>query len=530
MRHALTRHRLGGVLPVASRLWPVTPMFLLAVAGVGAADGDARLADAVQRQNAAAVRTLLEARADVNLPQGDGATALHWAAHWDDRDTAALLLKAGANVNAATDQGITALMQAALNGSTAMADTLLKAGANPNLAGAVGETALMTAAQTGNVELVRLLLARGSDVKAVESFRGQTALMRAVAENHVEVANALLKSGADVGTKSKHGFTALMFAAQQGNLDATRLLVEAGANVNDTAPDGIAGDTNARVVFKPDTAAGVLLVAVDSAPERETALRLRGGDTGAGDGSLDRTHQAHEAVALYLLDHGADPNQSGAGRTPLHAAVQRVMPNLVKALLARGANVNARTERAMPLVSRSLGEGPLVGATPFWMAAFYNDLDTMRALAAAGADTKMASTDGTTPLMAAAGVNFTEGQDNYGRRWFRPDVVILQERALEAARLCLEFGNDVNAVNAEGVTALHGAAFLGGTDMVPLLVKHGANLNAVNKRGQTAWSITQGEYRVGSFISHKETGDVLQKLGADITLGRLDAPVGPRQR
>src|SRR6185436_19125899 len=178
----------------------------------------------------------------------------------------------------------------------------------------VGETALMTAAQTGNVELVRLLLARGSDVKAVESFRGQTALMRAVAENHVEVANALLKSGADVGTKSKHGFTALMFAAQQGNLTATRLLVEAGANVNDTAPDGIAGDTNARVVFKPDTAAGPLLVAIDSAPEREAALRLRGDDTGAGDGALDRAHRAHEAVALYLLDHGADPNQSGAGR------------------------------------------------------------------------------------------------------------------------------------------------------------------------------------------------------------------------
>ena len=126
------------------------------------------------------------------------------------------------------------------------------------------------------------------------------------------VAQALLKNGADVGARSKHGFTALMFAAQQGKLDATRLLVEAGANVNDTAPDGIAGDTNSRVVFKPDTAAGVLLVAIDSAPEREAALRIRGGDTGAGGGALDRTHQAHEAVALYLLDHGADPNQSGA--------------------------------------------------------------------------------------------------------------------------------------------------------------------------------------------------------------------------
>jgi ankyrin repeat protein len=488
------------------------------------------LADAVQQQNAAAVRVLLEARADVNLPQGDGATALHWTAHWDDRETAALLLRAGANVNAVTDQGITPLMQAALNGSTAFADTLLKAGANPNLASSVGETALMTAAGTGNVELVRLLLAHGADVTAVESSRGQTALMRAVAENHVGVAQALIKSGADVGTRSKHGFTALMFAAQQGNLDATRLLIEAGAHVNDTAPDGIAGDTNSRVVFRPDTAAGALLVAIDSAPEREAALRLRGGDTGAGDGARDRMHQAHEAVALYLLDHGADPNQSGAGRTPVHAAVQRVMPSLVKALEARGANPNARTERAMPLVSRSLGEGPLVGATPFWMAAFYNDLDTMRALAAAGADTKMASKDGTTPLMVAAGINFTEGQDKYGRRWFRPDFVILQERALEAARLCLELGHDVNAANDEGQTALHGAAFLGGTEMVPLLVKHGAKLNPVNKRGQTPWSITQGDYHAVSYISHKETGDVLKQLGADTTVGLLDAPVGPRQR
>ena len=508
----------------------VSMSLLLALASLAAADGSPRLADAVQQQNAAAVRVLLQERVDVNQPQGDGATALHWAAHWDDRDTAALLLKAGANVNAITDQGITPLMQAALNGSTAFVDTLLKAGANPNLASAVGETALMTAAQTGNVELVRLLLAHGADVKAVESFRGQTALMRAVAENHIDVASVLIRSGAAVGTRSKHGFTALMFAAQQGNLDATRLLIEAGANVNDTAPDGIAGDTNARVVFKPDTAAGALLVAIDSAPEREAALRLRGSDTGAGDGALDRMHQAHEAVALYLLDHGADPNQNGAGRTPLHAAVQRVMPNLVKALIARGVNLDAKTERAMPLVSRSLGEGPLVGATPFWMAAFYNDLDMMRTLAAAGADTRMASKDGTTPLMAAAGVNFAEGQDKYGRRWFRPDVVILQERALEAAKLCLELGNDVNAVNDEGETALHGTAFLGGTQMAPLLVSHGAKLDAVNKRGQTAWSITQGDYHNGAFISHKETGEVLQKLGADLTVGLLNAPVGPNQR
>ena len=155
---------------------------LLALAGSPRLTAAPGWRDAVQQQNAAAVRVLLQQRADVNRPQGDGATALHWAAHWDDRETAALLLKAGANVNAATDQGITPLMQAALNGSTAFVDTLLKAGANPNLASAVGETALMTAAQTGNVELVRLLLAHGADVKAVESFRGQTALMRAVAE------------------------------------------------------------------------------------------------------------------------------------------------------------------------------------------------------------------------------------------------------------------------------------------------------------------------------------------------------------
>jgi len=154
----------------------------------------------------------------------------------------------------------------------------------------------------------------------------------------------------------------------------------------------------------------------------------------------------------------------------------------------------------------------------------------MRALAAAGADTRMASKDGTTPLMAAAGINFTEGQDKYGRRWFRPDFAILQERALESASLCLELGNDVNAANDEGQTALHGAAFLGGTQMVPLLVAHGAHLNAVNKRGQTPWSITQGDYHAVSFISHKETGDLLEKLGADTTVGLLNAPVGPRQR
>ena len=445
------------------------------------------------------VRASLSAGADVNERYGDGTTALHWAAHRDDADLVAVLIAAGADVNAADDHGVTALSLACLNGSTEIVETLLAAGADPDAARVSGETPLMTAAQVGNVDVARALLAAGADPNATESTLEQTALMRAVAENHIPIAQVLIETGASVSARSKNNFTALLFAAQQGNVDAARLLLAAGADVNESAPDGIGGNTNARTRFVPDTDAAALLVAIDS---------------------------GHADMARFLLERGADVNHAGAGRTALHATVQRAMPDLAVALLERGADPNARLERRLPFVSRRItlnnGLAPSnIGATPFFLASSFGDLEMMQILLDGGADPMQRTDDGTTALMVAAGVDYVQGQDKYGRRVFNDDVP-LQQLALDTVRflLDLELGFDINATNRYKQTPLHGAVYLGGTALVSFLVEHGANINAVNARGQTPWLIAaEGEYRSGSFNTKPQTAEALVRLGADTTLG-----------
>lgn len=270
---------------------------------------------------------------------------MHWAAHWDDGATAGALIRAGAKVNASDDEGVTPLSLACLNASAPMVEMLLKAGANPNMAQTSGETPLMVASLTGNAAVVKLLLDHGADVNAIESALNQTALMRAVAENHLPVMRLLIDAHASVTARSKNRFTPLLFSAQQGNIESARMLLAAGADVNETAPDGIAGDTNSRLMFKPGTEAGALLVSIDN---------------------------GHEAMARFLVENGADVKQHDAGRTPLHSAVQRETPELATLLLTKGADPNAKLERPMPLLSRYIGQQAGVdtnpiGATPFWL-------------------------------------------------------------------------------------------------------------------------------------------------------------------
>lgn len=473
-------------------------MILTGTAQAQPSPNELALIEAAKDADTVAVRQLLAASADVNGRYGDGTTALHWASHRDSTQLVLLLLEAGAAVNALDDHGTTPLALACLNGSLSVVRTLLEHGADPNLARTSGETPLMTAARVGNVDVVRHLLEAGADPNATETTLGQTALMLATAENHTPVVRVLLEVGGSVSARSTNRFTPLLFAAQQGNIDAARLLLAAGADVNESAPEGIGGNTNARTRFVADTDAAALLVAIDS---------------------------EHREMALFLLDRGADPNHAGAGRTALHAAVQRHMPDVAAALLSRGADPNPRLERRLPFVSRRISQDngltpSNIGATPFFLASSFGDMESMRILIGAGADPLLRTNDGTTALMVAAGADYVDGADKYGRRWFG-DNLPLRESALRTITYLLDLGLDLNATNDYDQTTLHAAVYLGGTTLVPFLVERGANINAVNARGQTPWMIAaQGEYRSGSFYTQKETGEVLRQLGADTTLGK----------
>lgn len=485
--------------------------FLLSMCSVAAA-ADLRLVDAVQRQDRTAVRALLKERVDVNTPQPDGATALAWAAHWDDLETADMLIRAGADVDAANDYGVTALALACANGSAAMAEKLLAAGANPNTARSTGETPLMTAAHTGNEQLVKALLARGAAANGNNTASKQTALMFAIAESHASITRLLVEAGADVRARSAGGFTPLLFAARHGDVASARTLLAAGADVDEAAPDG------------------------------NTALVVA-------------TASGREGLALLLLESGANPNADGAGYTALHAAVPEDAQTVVKALLARGASPNARLRNAPPRIfgpargagsevaaavpaaavlsappaggsggaaaaARS-GSDSLKGATPFWLAARSVNVDILRALADGGADPSLTTDNGTTPLMAAAGLTQVQGPrarrgdvSQFYSNWGESD-------SLDSVRFLIQLGADVNATNHSRQTALHGAAYMGGNPIIQLLVEQGARLNPQDAQGQTPFRIAEAHLNVASqgVSEWPKTAALLRQLGADTALG-----------
>ena len=465
---------------------------LLSVAGIAAPGDDLRLAEAAQKQDQAAVRSLLNEHVDVNATQADGSTALSWAAHWDDLETADLLIRAGASLHAANDFGVTPLSQACSNGSSAMVGKLLNAGANPNAALRTGETPLMKCARTGNADAVKSLLTHGADINAKESRRGQTALMWAVAEKHPEVVRALIEHRADIHAHSNSGFTPLLFAAQQGDLESARILLAAGANVNESTPE----DGNALVVA---SASG------------------------------------HEAFALFLLDKGADVSATdGYGITALHYSIQKGLsivagvrfdpltsylfrPNmvtLVKALLAHGANPNARIRKSPSLpATRRLVFTP-VGATPFLLATASYDVTLMRTLVASGADPLVPTEENTTALMFAAGIG-----EGLGQVQARTEEE--EKNSLDAIKLLLELRAEVNAANKSGLTALHGAAYIGADAIIQVLVERGAQVDVKDKYGQTPLTIAEKiipptllDDNLRPYYVHTSTANLLRKLGA----------------
>lgn len=436
---------------------------LMAVCGGAPASAQLRpaLSEAVKNADVVAAARLLDNGADVNATEGDGATALHWAAYRDHLALADRLLRAGARVDATNDLGATPLWAACLNGSDAMVRRLLEAGANPNLALLAGETPLMVAARAGAAPVVKQLLAKGATVNAAGT-RGQTALMWAVAQRHPEVVALLIDGGADIHAKSQvwsqvmavspHGMlqynknvphggdTALLFAARNGDVASAKLLVAAGANVDDADAWGISATAFAAHAGYPD-------------------------------------------ILELLLDRGADPNTNGGGFTPLHAAVMRRDDRMVAALLGHKADPNARVLSWTPTrrSSRDWNFNPeLVGATPYWLAARAMAPSVMTLLAKHGADTRVIHhteyhagdppeprAQTTTPLMAAVGMGG-------GIPWVNIDRDKREGLALEAARIAVDLGADVNVANVDGRTALDAAKTARYTTVVDFLTSKGA--------------------------------------------------------
>jgi ankyrin repeat protein len=411
------------------------------------------VAEAAERRDVEALRALLTAGADPNASQPDGATALHWAAHWNDLGAADLLIRAGAKVDAVTDLGVFPLSLACTNGSAVMVGRLLAARGDADAALPSGETALMTCARTGTTDAVRGLLERGADVDARETHRGQTALMWAAAGKHPAVVAALVERGADVNAKSTGGFTPLMFAAREGDPESARLLLAAGAQVNDTTADGESALLIAAASMVAVTARDYRLVAEPS---------------------------GHEAVAARLIESGANVDQADRfGMTALHHAVETGKIALLKALVARGANLDARLVQGLPFRRGDyVSRGGYGGATPFWLAAKNGEVEMMRLLADAGADWRMPSRNGTTPLMVAAGLGQTDSR------------IPPESRLLEAVKFVVGLGGDVNEANAGGQTAVHGAATISGHALIGYLADLGARLDAKDKQGRTPIDLT----------------------------------------
>ena len=487
------------------------------------AKADVRLASAAARRDAAAVRTLLTQKVDVNAPDAQGTPALHWAVRLDDLDLAKLLLSAGADATLANRYGLTPLTLAVTNGNPALIRMLLDAGADANAVDPAAETMLMIAARVGVAEAVRLLLDRGAAVDTRDTTYQQTALMIAVRENHPAIVQMLIERGADVNARTRTGATPqwvlpnsvpgfghgigivrgglpprgsrqpipgslspLLYAARDGRLEVARQLVAAKANIEQPDANAVTPLIMAIVNNRVD-------------------------------------------VARFLIEQGADIQATDWwGRTPLWAAVEtRNMDvdnatfvngidrepylDLIKVLLDRGAKVNVRMKEVPPIrraflrVTGSLSWVDFTGQTPFLTAALAADATVMRLLLKYGADPNLGTFEGTTPLMAAAGVNWV-----YDQTFDEGPAA-----RLEAVKLCLELGNDVNAINSMGLTALMGAANRGSDDIIKFLVEKGAKLDVKDKEGRTALTWAEGVFLATHPAKPKPTSIALiQSLAA----------------
>jgi ankyrin repeat protein len=469
-------------------------LLLVCAFASAAAAAEAQVADAAEARDWAKVSALVEGRSSVDQAQADSMTALHWAVYHDELAPANLLIEAGADTKAANRYGVAPLSLACTNGNANIVLLLLDAGADPNTALRGGETALMTAARTGRLAPVKALLDRGAKVDAKEKS-GQTALMWAAAEGHADVVQALLDAGAEFRTPLASGFTPLLFAVREGRLDVVKILLKAGADVN----EALQAERRPARAARQGTAP--LMLAVEN---------------------------GHFELAVALLEAGADPNDQRSGFAPLHAVTWVRKPNrgdnedgdpaptgsgtlgsleFVRALVARGADVNLRLKRG------ASGRGVLGkrGATPFLLAAHTADVPLLKLLLELGADPTIPNADKCTPLAAAAGIGSLAPGEEAGTE---PEVI-------EAVELILALGADVNAVDENGETPMHGAAYKSLPKVVELLAARGAKIDVWNKPNKHGWTplvIAHG-YRPGNFKPAADTIAALERvmLAAGVT-------------
>ena len=441
---------------------------LLVVAASAVAQSGVPLADAAEKMDRAKIGDLLKQGADVNAAQADGMTAVHWAVYHDDLATTVLLVKAGAGAKAANRYGVTPLSLACTNGNTEIVELLLKAGADPNTALRGGETPLMIAARTGKPGPVKALLARGAEVNGKDR-KGQTALMWAAADGHADVVSALLTAGADFRTPLSSGFTPLLFAAREGRTEVVRALLKAGADVNEAIEPQKAAPRG------PRAGTSALLLAVENG-HFELALALVKAGADAND-------QRSGCAALHMISWVRKPNRGDSedGDPPPIGSGKLTSLEFVKKMVEQGANVNLPQKKGVP------GRGILgrIGATPLIAAASTSDVALMRTLIDLGADPLLANADRSTALLAAAGVGVGAPEEAAGS----------EPEALEAVELLLKLGADVNAVDNHGETAMHGAAYRNHPKVVELLAAKGAKIeiwNRPSKAGLTPLVIAEG--------------------------------------
>src|SRR5579871_310042 len=550
--------------------------FGLAVLLATAAGSDTRLADAAQQGDKATVASLLKQKADVNGVQGDGSTALHWAAAQDDLEMAKALLAAGADVKAVTRiSAVTPLFMASKNGSASMIDALLTAGADANAVDSNGTTPLMVASASGSADAVKALLDHKAQVNAKDKAHGQTALMFAAALNRADVIRVLMDHGADAKITTNVVKPEKIRVDEDGNpipdakTDAKEDTAKGGGRGGRRGGGRDGGDAppedspEEKAIQELRTMAQTLatrldelekqMKANDSPPQqpREKGASVVGGMTAllfaARDGQMDAAKaliekgvdinqpnagdkttpllmsiiNGHYDLAKYFTDKGADTNLADdLGLLPLYATVdvqwapkawcpqpvtgqeQVTYLDLMKDLMDHGANPNARLGKK--LWFRGFGDKTWVdpvGATVLLRAAVALDVPAMKVLVAHGADPDIPTKGGDTLLMVCSGLG-----------WGANFSMNVPDGWIPAVKYALELGGDVNAKDAKGYSALHGASYIGNNELVKFLVDQGADVKAVAKDKNTVADMANGPNRFG--IPHPETVALLEKLGS----------------